>query len=581
MLISMDTLNDHDTTPDEGEPRSDPHGGAAATWSGPAAELLALGETLAAHPGRLPDGVTGDGLVRALAGLRPAQERVEQAALAALGAARALDVTWPRIGAALGLTPGGARDLYARLRRRHTDYREPVAPTLSAHTARAADLLAPVLDASPVSPFLAATATDRLGAVLVTAEWEAHDLAVVARWLSDDALSAPHQALNHHYGPDAGAARGVLNAHALDPAPVRAAVVELMRRAVSAPEPGAPLDAAPAARPLPSTGTDHRGGAEVAAAVASAGWPADWAAPVAELVDAVRLVALHLPADRARPLRALVDAVDAADGPALARAVGVLRDLDAGVCAELLGAEGQRALDALPVVLPGMRPVPQEVLGAHGPALAELVAAAGLPDGVAEPLGRLHRAAAPHLARRTGANRFPALDRLADLDRALRESDAHALAAAVHALPTTGVDLFDASSLAGVGDPLGGVLLALDDHAPARDGAPAEPAPAAAPPGADWDDLAAAVLPSTPVLAAAVARLLTAAAPHLDTGALARGKAHDALDALRRAVVWGRAGTIGTRLESVLKLKPTHKPLSALPEVADALRDLIHVYDQQ
>lgn len=248
----MDTPNHHDTTTDDGEPRSNTPGGAAAAWSGPAADLLALGETLDAHSGRLPDGVTGDALVQALAGLRSAQERVERAALAVLGAARALDVTWPRIGAALGLTAGGARDLYTRLGRRHTDYTPPLAPTLSAHTKRAAELLEPVMAEFRASPNQVHLATRSLGAVLLAQALAGADDARVRSWLDDDTLGVPRQVLRDHHGDQAGAALGVLHAHALDPRPMRQGLVELMRRALVVPLPDE-LDPAPAP-PLPAAG---------------------------------------------------------------------------------------------------------------------------------------------------------------------------------------------------------------------------------------------------------------------------------------------------------------------------------------
>ncbi|MGI5122782.1 hypothetical protein ACQEU5_25020 [Marinactinospora thermotolerans] len=275
----MDTL--HTRCPHDGdeEPADSPSSGRATDWPEPAARLLEASARLAAHPGRLPAEATPAALLEALAGLRPAQEHIERAALAVLGAARAHEVAWPRIGAATGLTSSGARDLYTRLLRRHPDYRPPLAPTLAAHTARAADLLAPVLAERPVSPFLAAQAVERLGAVLATADWAQADAAAVAEWLADDALGAPRRFLEHHHSPQAAAARQTLADHALDPAPVRAAVVELMRGAASGARPAAPtapdlLPAGPRGMDPPRTAPAAPGAATAATAPGPVG--EDW-----------------------------------------------------------------------------------------------------------------------------------------------------------------------------------------------------------------------------------------------------------------------------------------------------------------
>lgn len=542
--------------------------------------LLELGAHLAAHPGRLPADLTPTDLTRALGHVRPAEHLVDNATLAVLGAARAHGLAWPHIGAALDLSDSGARDLYKRLRTRHPDYTQPLAPTLQAHRTRAWELLT-ALDGE-VSPGTAAMAAPRLGAVLLAAALTGADDTRVRSWLADDTLTGVWQVLNPLPGGETVDACEVLRQHARDGAGMRTALVELMRRALPAPAPApgptwpvSAADTGPNPPALSATETD------VARAVADAGWPTDrTAAPMAELVDAVRLLALTLPTDQARPLRALTEAVDAADGEAMARAVGVLRDLDEAERAELLGEDGQRALEALPVVLPGLRPVPRAVLGAHGRTLAALVADAGLPDQVAEPLERLHAAAAPHLAQRTGANRTPVLGHLAEVDRALTERDARALAEAVHHLPTTGVDLFDASTLAGVGDALAGVLLALGDHAPATDGT--ADSTAATLPGPGWQDLTAAAFPSHHrALASATAHLLEACGPLLHTGALGEGETYQALEALRLAVLQGRTAGLGTVLDDVLKLKPTDRPIKDHPQVAAALTALIRAYDHQ
>lgn len=559
---------------------------------GPLVRLAALAHALDTPGAPAPSRAA---LREGLAALGAAEPALDRAALVVNAHARAAGLTWPEIADAHGGRPDALARRHARRRERFTDYTPPLAPTLEAYTAHAADLLAPVLETQPLSPHLAHLAAERLGAVLLTAHWEQVDAAGVASWLGDDALSEPRQRLHHHYGDQAGTVRGVLNAHGQDPAPVQASLVDLMRAAVGAndllrhlrpihpgPRPAGVVpatDTGPNPPALPAPGPESK--ANVARAVADAGWPTDrTAAPVAELVDAVRLLALNLPTDQARPLRALTEAVDATDGEAMARAVGVLRGLDEAERAELLGEDGQRALEALPVVLPGLRPVPRAVLGAHGRALATLVADAGLPDQVAGPLERLHAAAAPHLAQRTGANRPPVLEHLAEVDRALSEKDARALAEAVHYLPTTGVDLFDASTLAGVGDALAGVLLALGDHAPTTDGT-AGPT-AATLPGPGWEDLTAAAFPSHHRdLASATAHLLEACGPLLDTGALGEGETYQALEALRLAVLHSRTAGLGKVLDDVLKLKPTGQPVKGHPQVADALTALINAYDHQ
>lgn len=94
-----------------------------------------------------------------------------------------------------------------------------------------------------------------------------------------------------------------------------------------------------------------------------------------------------------------------------------------------------------------------------------------------------------------------------------------------------------------------------------------------------WPLLAAKVFPDA-AMAEAVAHLLDVSGHPLHTGALGAAETHRALDALRTAVLHGQTASLGTVLDDVLKLKPTREPASAFPEIADALRRLIHAYDQ-
>ncbi|WP_150255275.1 hypothetical protein [Nocardiopsis deserti] len=198
---------------------------------GPLVRLAALAHALDAPGAPAPSRAE---LRAGLAALGAAEPALERAALVVTSHARAAGLTWPEIADAHGGRPDALARRHTRRRERFPDYAPPLAPTLEAYTAHAADLLAPVLTERPLSPFLAHLAAERLGAVLLTAHWERVDAVGVASWLSDDALSEPHQRLNHHYSQEAGHVRGVLNAHALDPGPVQASLVDLMREAVGA-----------------------------------------------------------------------------------------------------------------------------------------------------------------------------------------------------------------------------------------------------------------------------------------------------------------------------------------------------------
>ncbi|GAA1463516.1 hypothetical protein NE857_34030 (plasmid) [Nocardiopsis exhalans] len=596
-----------------------------------ARQLLAAAEHLAAGSGRAPDDMTDTDLSRLLRAIVPAEAALDRAALMVLGAARGRNVSWPRIGKALGLTADGARDRFDRACARHPDYTAPLAPTLGAHMAHANGLIAAIAD--PPEGFTRHAATRLLGAVLLTAtldqapelvgHWltdptlsgaaaaaarhpkndgahkalteftrerpgtradlldiireavqdspwavqttapaapalEAHgtptteaptledlrDLArtwlregsgpasegalpgelpvaarrlgsvllaatcdgtgldeavahVVPHWLDrDHTLADALQALDARprSHPDAGAAREALALHADDEPPIRARLVSLMRAALP--------DQAPASPPPQSTRhlTEAPQPREERAL--------DTNAAQQDLDDLLNLGLLITDRVRGednpagRVLRELAQAIDTGAPALLDKPMAAVATLEDQARTWALGADGARLWERVRRGRYGPQPTPASISAADAAphllgaarardehhlaqltettgAFAALVADAGLPQAVAGPLEQLHGAAAPHL-HRSGPDRFPVLERLAELDRALRERDAHALAAAVHHLPKGGVDLFDASNLSGVGEPLGGVLLALDGHPPTTVPEP-EPEPARRP----------------------------------------------------------------------------------------------------
>lgn len=389
-----------------------------------ARRLLAVAEELAATGGRAGDETSEADLSRLLRGIAPAEAALDRAALMALGAARGRGWSWPRIGTALGMTADGARDRFDRAAARHPDYRAPLAPTLAAHTAHAGDLIDAITDpprgftrhaaARLLGAVLLAATLDRTpelvghwltdpalsGAAAAVARHpkaaQAHkaladfvrerpgtraDLLDIIReavrstpWALDAAKhanAAGDGRLRLHPGGGLFAPAAVPVAPVVldtDPdhspaSPSTGSTRHLLdalntpeQRALSADaaQAGQNEDPGPAAPAAPAPGSAE-------ATVAAARWPRATAGPVADLVAAVRLVALHLPADRTLPVCALVQAVDAGDGEAMARAVGILRDLDEAERADLLGDDGLRALDALPGVLPGLHPVPRGV----------------------------------------------------------------------------------------------------------------------------------------------------------------------------------------------------------------------------
>lgn len=100
-------------------------------------------------------------------------------------------------------------------------------------------------------------------------------------------------------------------------------------------------------------------------------------------------------------------------------------------------------------------------------------------------------------------------------------------------------------------------------------------------PGQDWRDAAARTLPSAPDLASAVGQLLAAAAPHLGNGDLGWAGTYKALHHLEQVIGAGNRATVGGALDAVVTLNPDRPPLTKFPQVAKALRALVHAYDHQ
>lgn len=802
------------------------------------AALLELGAHLAAHPGRLPADLTPTDLTRALGHVRPTEHLVENATLATLGAARAHGLPWPHIGAALGLSDSGARDLYKRLRSRHPDYTEPLAPTLAAHRVRAAELL---LAVNPLSPNARNVTAARLGAVLLAATltrapsslvtaWlgqegatlsgplqalsavpgdQAHRaaaclrdhamdgpgtradlvtymrqalrespwalttapapdralevgatgagaplhtleelderarawlralpepgeeaderaaarllgaalfaaltflptldeaLAHVPHWLGDDTLTGPLAVLAVDLSPRTAPAREVLATHAETDAPTRARRIALMRAALEVGAATGPDTAEPVAAQAPkhTTGpgpaadgdTDQDGAVaghhpagelestgtstvNVAATLAAAEWPTEAAAPLATLLDALRLRVDEVPTQKAQPALALIEAADAGEPEPLALALHQLAEMDEHARAALLGAD-EELLDELALLLPDRAQVPPAPAPRTLTGYAAALVAAGLsPDAaaaLATPLTEFvaavtlaqHRqfdgqlrdqmhALAPTLAsRRPGqvstllhtlprlnliglpewvaltlaiGHHAPQLEQGLD-PNALTSAEvpasvATALARVVHgARPAllaswapgapaweagpaleqlvTAVDTGDTAALPAALDEVTSLRrvrlceegpMVSTDHSEhwerlvhtwrthrARQGS-GELAPTTDN-WAEWRDKASAVFPQA-AIADAVGHLLDAAGRPLITGALGDGETHRALDALRQAVVYGQSGSLGTILDDVLALKPTHQPLKDHPQAAAALTALISAYDNQ
>lgn len=463
----MDTYFSDDDPPDTQDARTG-HGRASSA-PGPVGRLLELGAHLDAHPGGLPAHATPGALAQALADIAPATERIERATLAVLGAARAQGLTWYRVGELLGLGESGARARYHRLRARYEDYAPPLAPTLEAHRVRAWELLN-ALEAE-VSPGTAGLAAPRLGAVLLAAALIGADDRTVRAWLEEDTLSEPaHVLLGQHPVPT-GAAHNELADHASDPAPLRRSLVDLMRAALPAPEPAA------------RAGLGHAGGEQALQAAPEHGATGPGTSTVSEeasteaaLEELDMVIGDYVDPDAGptgRALHALSEAIGAGVPELVDEAVRDVADLDTDARSRALGPAGQAAWDQVHHAWStrglGTDPGPEQPRG-----LAGLVARAGLPPRAAEPLARLRAAAAPHLDRREPA---PTIDRLAALGRAIDDSDPSALADAVRRLPTGGRDLFDATTLVGVSEPLGEFLLSLDEPDPAHSGPHIEDTP--------------------------------------------------------------------------------------------------------
>ncbi|WP_150255283.1 hypothetical protein [Nocardiopsis deserti] len=147
----------------------------------------------------------------ALAGA--AVDGAEYAELVVAAHLRAADATWQEIADLRGYSrQGAAATRFERLRERHGVAEEslPTAPTLPAHTARAARYIETATADRTISPFLARTAADVLGALLLAARYGQATGADLRAWVEDpmfagagdglaaaprDAAEAAHQVL--------------------------------------------------------------------------------------------------------------------------------------------------------------------------------------------------------------------------------------------------------------------------------------------------------------------------------------------------------------------------------------------------
>ena len=122
----------------------------------------------------------------ALAGA--AADGAEYAELVVAAHQRAADATWQEIADLRGYArQGAARTRFERLRERHGVAEEalPTAPTLPAYTAHAARYIETATAGRPISPFLARTAADVLGALLLAARYGQATGADLRTWAED------------------------------------------------------------------------------------------------------------------------------------------------------------------------------------------------------------------------------------------------------------------------------------------------------------------------------------------------------------------------------------------------------------
>lgn len=165
----------------------------------------------------------------ALAGV--AVDGAEYAELVVAAHLRAADATWQEIADLRGYArQGAARTRFERLRERHGVAEEslPAAPTLPAHTARAARYIEAATAGRPISPFLARTAADVLGALLLAARYGQATGADLRTWAEDPVFAGASDGLAHASPDEAEAAHQVLADTAALPVGTRADITAVV-----------------------------------------------------------------------------------------------------------------------------------------------------------------------------------------------------------------------------------------------------------------------------------------------------------------------------------------------------------------
>lgn len=174
----------------------------------------------------------------ALAGA--AVDGAEYAELVVAAHLRAADATWQEIADLRGYArQGAARTRFERLRERHGVAEEslPAAPTLPAHTARAARYIETATADRPISPFLARTAADVLGALLLAARYDQATGADLRTWAEDPAFAGSGDGLGTAPREEAEAAHQVLAEAAALPAGTRADITAVVLAGIDAWDP--------------------------------------------------------------------------------------------------------------------------------------------------------------------------------------------------------------------------------------------------------------------------------------------------------------------------------------------------------
>ncbi|GAA1451120.1 hypothetical protein [Nocardiopsis tropica] len=165
----------------------------------------------------------------ALAGA--AVDGAEYAELVVAAHLRAADATWQEIADLRGYArQGAARTRFDRLRKRHgvAEQELPAAPTLPAHTARAARYIETATANRPLSPFLARTAADVLGALLLAARYDQATGTDLRTWAEDPTFSGSVDGLAAAPREAAEAAHQVLTDTAALPAGTRADITAVV-----------------------------------------------------------------------------------------------------------------------------------------------------------------------------------------------------------------------------------------------------------------------------------------------------------------------------------------------------------------